>query len=182
MMIARQIGGRSRRCSHLSSIAAPTAWGSGKSRGWPSANQHDRIGMAASIDMRVPFLDNQIFDFAFHLPRRATLHRRIGKWLVKEAVAEILPADIVYKKKKGFPMPNGFSQGTQYLLVGGMPAELLKWPANTTQEIVHCLAKKGDHVFILSGLWLRIFFGREAPAGLGERLNALVRDYFAYHD
>ena len=146
-----------------------------------SLHQHDRVGMAASMDMRVPFLDNEMFEFAFHLPRRATLHRGVGKWLVKQAAAEILPADVVYKTKRGFPMPDGFSQGTQYLLAGGMLAELLKWTANNTQEIVSLLGKKGQLRFHLVGLelWLRIFFGREAPATLGERLTALAHD-FAY--
>jgi asparagine synthase (glutamine-hydrolysing) len=91
-----------------------------------SLHQHDRMGMAASMVLRLPFLDNELFDSAFHLPRRATLHRGIGKWVVKKAAAEILPADIVYQKKKGFPVPAKFWQGTQHLLAGGMLAELLE--------------------------------------------------------
>jgi asparagine synthase (glutamine-hydrolysing) len=38
-------------------------------------HRHDRLGVAASMEMRVPFLENALFDFAFHLPRRAKLHR-----------------------------------------------------------------------------------------------------------
>jgi asparagine synthase (glutamine-hydrolysing) len=139
-------------------------------------HRHDRIGMAASMEMRVPFLENEMFDFAFHLPRRAKLHQKIGKWVVKETAAEILPADIVYAKKKGFPMPVKFSRGTQHLLAGGVFAELMEWPAKTTQEIITMLDKDGGLRFHIVGLelWARIFFGGEAPAALGEKLAALA--------
>jgi len=141
-------------------------------------HRHDRIGMAASIEMRVPFLENAIFDFAFHLPRRAKLHRGVGKWVVKQAAAEVLPADIVYAKKKGFPMPMKYSRGTQHLLVGGMLAELMEWPASVTHETVAMLGK-GDllrfHVVSLE-LWARLFFGGEAPAALADKLAALAHD------
>lgn len=143
-----------------------------------SLHQHDRMGMAASTVMRLPFLDNQLIDSALHLPRRATLHRGIGKWLVKKAAAEILPADIVYKTKKGFPVPAKFWQGTQHLLVGGMLAELLEYSAETTREIVGLLEGEGWLRFHFVGLelWARIFLGKEAPSALGEKLTALAHD------
>jgi asparagine synthase (glutamine-hydrolysing) len=143
-----------------------------------SLHQHDRMGMAASMDMRVPFLDNEIFDFAFHLPRRATLHQGIGKWIVKQAAAKILPADIVYKKKKGFPMPHEFSRGTQKMLAGGMLPDLMGWSAKTTEDVVSLLGENAQLRFHFVGLelWLRIFFGKFTPATLGEKLRAHADD------
>jgi asparagine synthase (glutamine-hydrolysing) len=141
-------------------------------------HRHDRIGMAASMEMRVPFLENEMFDFAFHLPRRATLHRKTKKWLVKQAAAEILPEDIVYATKKGFPMPKEFTLGTQHLLAGGMLAELFAWPEKTAQEIISLVGKDNTLRFHIVGLelWARIFFGGEKPAALGERLAVLAAD------
>ena len=141
-------------------------------------HRHDRMGMGGSIEMRVPFLENGMFDFAFHLPRRAKLHRGIGKWLVKKAAADVLPAKIVYAKKKGFPMPPAFTRGTQRLLVGGILPELMEWSTYTTQEIITLLGKDERLRFHVVGLelWARIFFGGEAPAALGERLTALAGD------
>ena len=141
-------------------------------------HRHDRIGMAASIEMRVPFLENGIFDFAFHLPRRAKLRRGVGKWVVKQVAAEVLPEDVVYARKRGFPMPLRFSRGTQQLLVGGMLAELMEWPANTIRETVTMLGTRDllrFHVISLE-LWARIFFGGEAPAALAEKLAAFAHD------
>ncbi len=64
-------------------------------------HRHDRIGLAASMEMRVPFLGEHFY-FGLHLPRRAKLHRNIGKWLVERAAFEPLPPDDVCKRKKGF--------------------------------------------------------------------------------
>ena len=141
-------------------------------------HRHDRIGMAASIEMRVPFLENNMFDFAFHLPRRAKLHRGTGKWVVKQAAADVLPRDIVFAQKKGFPMPGKFSRGTQHLLAGGMLAELMEWPANVTEETIAMIGKSNLLRFHVVGLelWARTFFGGESPAALSDRLNALARD------
>jgi asparagine synthase (glutamine-hydrolysing) len=139
-------------------------------------HRHDRMGMGASIEMRVPFLENEVFDFAFHLPRRAKLHRRTTKWVVKQAAAERLPTDIVYAKKKGFPMPSSFTRGTQRLLAGGSLAELMEWPGDTTEEIINWLGKDEALRFRLVGLelWARMFFNGEAPAALGDKLRALA--------
>jgi asparagine synthase (glutamine-hydrolysing) len=141
-------------------------------------DRHDRMGMAASIEMRVPFLENGLFDFAFHLPRRAKLHNKTGKWLVKQAAAEILPHDVVYAPKTMFRVPNRFSGGTEGLLIGGMLSEMLEWPANTTQEIINSLSDDGGLRFSLVSLelWARVFFGGESPATLAEQLAALVGD------
>jgi asparagine synthase (glutamine-hydrolysing) len=139
-------------------------------------HRHDRIGMAASIEMRVPFLSNEILDFAFHLPRRAKLHRGVGKWVVKKVAAEVLPPDIVYARKKGFPAPLRFSRGTERLLVGGRLADMMHWSASTTNDIVAMLGSREMlrfHVISLE-LWARIFFAGETPAALSEKLLAIA--------
>jgi asparagine synthase (glutamine-hydrolysing) len=139
-------------------------------------HRHDRLGVAASMEMRVPFLENALFDFAFHLPRRAKLHRGHAKWLVKKAAAELLPADVVYARKKGFPVTSKFSRGTQRLLLGGRLAEVMEWSAEATDEIVANLVEDRVLRFHVVGLelWCRLFFGGEAPDALGEKLASLA--------
>jgi asparagine synthetase B (glutamine-hydrolysing) len=136
-------------------------------------HRHDRIGMAASMEMRVPFLENEMFDFAFHLPRRAKLHCGVGKWLVKQAAADVLPRDIVYAKKRGFPVSSRFWRGTERLLVGGRLADLMEWPVDSTRQIINRLKNEvSSFSFGWVGVWARIFFDGEAPAALGEKLIA----------
>jgi asparagine synthase (glutamine-hydrolysing) len=141
-------------------------------------HRHDRVGMAASIEMRVPFLENEMFDFAFHLPRRAKLHRGTGKWLVKSAAEKFLPAHIVYARKRGFPMPMSFSRGTEKLLKDGRLADLMRWPCQFTNE-VETLLRGGRYLrFHIVGLelWARIFFDNEQPDAVGEKLLAFANE------
>src|ERR671911_81964 len=53
-----------------------------------------------------------------------------------QAAAELLPADVVYARKKGFLVTSKFSRGTQRLLLGGRLAEVMEWSAEATDEIV----------------------------------------------
>jgi asparagine synthase (glutamine-hydrolysing) len=65
----------------------------------------DRASMAASLEVRVPFLNRAVVDFATSLPLELKLRRLTGKFLLKRAMADRLPSDIVNRKKHGFAMP-----------------------------------------------------------------------------
>jgi asparagine synthase (glutamine-hydrolysing) len=65
----------------------------------------DRILMAHSIEGRVPFLENDLFEFGLNLPLRAKIQGRRGKVLLKEVARERLPASLVDRPKMGFPVP-----------------------------------------------------------------------------
>jgi asparagine synthase (glutamine-hydrolysing) len=138
----------------------------------------DRLGMAAAIETRVPFLENGLFDFAFHLPARAKLQRRQGKWLVKQAAAQRLPADIVYARKKGFPVPLAFSSGTEQLIAGGLLADFMQWPADAMEEIIPTLRRASGLRFQLVGLelWFRMFFDGQTPDALAETLMGVAKE------
>ncbi|TIV13528.1 MAG: asparagine synthase, partial [Mesorhizobium sp.] len=47
-------------------------------------HRHDRLSMAASVELRVPFIENRLIDFALHLPRRQKYRDGTGKWLLKK--------------------------------------------------------------------------------------------------
>ena len=61
--------------------------------------------MACSIESRVPFLDHELVEFAATVPDRMKLRGGVGKYILKRAVEDILPREIVYRKKMGFPTP-----------------------------------------------------------------------------
>lgn len=65
----------------------------------------DRASMAASLEVRVPFLNRDVVDFATELPLELKLHRLTGKYLLKKSVERMLPREIVNRPKKGFNMP-----------------------------------------------------------------------------
>jgi len=67
--------------------------------------KQDQMSMAASIESRVPFLDHPLVEFAARIPDNLKIRGRTQKYVLKEAVGDLLPHDIVHRKKMGFPTP-----------------------------------------------------------------------------
>jgi asparagine synthase (glutamine-hydrolysing) len=65
----------------------------------------DRASMACSLEVRAPFLDVALAEFLGRLPARLKLRRLDTKHLLKRAMADILPAGIAHRPKKGFGIP-----------------------------------------------------------------------------
>jgi asparagine synthase (glutamine-hydrolysing) len=65
----------------------------------------DQTGMMHSLEVRSPFLDTALAEYAYNLPERYKTDRRKGKILLKELLAEIMPQDFVYRRKQGFGAP-----------------------------------------------------------------------------
>jgi asparagine synthase (glutamine-hydrolysing) len=61
----------------------------------------DRMSMMHSVETRVPFLDNELLEFAFNLPFKY----KNGKNLLKKVAERYLPKEIVHRRKVGFEMP-----------------------------------------------------------------------------
>lgn len=135
-------------------------------------HRHDHMSMAASVEMRVPFLENRLIDFGMHLPRSAKLRRGQGKWALKTVALDRLPRDVVFARKKGFPIPHAYTHGTERLLLGGLLADQLQWSKATTEFIVDDLRHDTDLLFLMVGmeLWLRHVVGHETSDALGETL------------
>ncbi|MGH9968601.1 MAG: asparagine synthase (glutamine-hydrolyzing) [Pyrinomonadaceae bacterium] len=74
----------------------------------------DKMTMATSVEARVPFLDHKLVEFALSLPRALKVEGKSGKHILKRALEEILPRDILYKRKRGFGAPvEGWFRGKQ---------------------------------------------------------------------
>ena len=67
--------------------------------------KQDQMSMAASIESRVPFLDHTLVEFSTRIPDRLKIRGRTQKYILKKAVEDLLPRDIIYRKKMGFPTP-----------------------------------------------------------------------------
>lgn len=65
----------------------------------------DRMSMAASLELRVPFLDYRLVEFSANIPSKYKVNKKETKFLLKEMIKDVLPKDIVYRKKMGFPTP-----------------------------------------------------------------------------
>lgn len=67
----------------------------------------DRATMAASVEARVPFLDNDLVEYCFRLTGRDKVAHGRKKWLLKRALTDILPSEILHGPKSGFGVPYG---------------------------------------------------------------------------
>lgn len=65
----------------------------------------DKLSMAASIETRVPLLDNKVIDFMRSIPPSLKLHGRSQKYILKKAMADILPREVITRRKAGFGLP-----------------------------------------------------------------------------
>ncbi len=65
----------------------------------------DRASMAVSLEVRAPFLDPRIAQFAAQIPLAYKLKGNKGKYILKKAVEPLLPKSILHRSKKGFGIP-----------------------------------------------------------------------------
>ncbi|MBC7796942.1 MAG: asparagine synthase (glutamine-hydrolyzing), partial [Pyrinomonadaceae bacterium] len=69
--------------------------------------KQDRMSMAASIESRVPFLDHKLVEFMARLPEKMKLRGSNTKFILREAMKNVLPDEILNRPKMGFPVPVG---------------------------------------------------------------------------
>jgi asparagine synthase (glutamine-hydrolysing) len=67
----------------------------------------DRASMRHGLEVRSPFLDYDLVDFVRRLPYDCKVRGGTTKWLLKRAVAPLLPAETIHRAKKGFGVPIG---------------------------------------------------------------------------
>lgn len=65
----------------------------------------DRVSMAHSLEVRVPLLDHRLVEFAATLPPAMKVREGRRKWILKQATADLLPAEILERPKRGFTLP-----------------------------------------------------------------------------
>lgn len=65
----------------------------------------DKLSMAASVEVRVPLLDNKLIDFMRGIPSSLKMHGYNQKYLLKKAMEDILPREVIARRKASFGLP-----------------------------------------------------------------------------
>ena len=65
----------------------------------------DKMSMAHSLEVRVPFLDKEVFEVARHIPTKYKVNKENTKYAMRMAAHRYLPDMVAEKKKLGFPVP-----------------------------------------------------------------------------
>ena len=64
------------------------------------------MSMAHSLEVRVPFLDRVLGDVASRISSRLKLRDGVGKWVLKHALRDLLPDEVLFRPKMGFGLPS----------------------------------------------------------------------------
>jgi asparagine synthase (glutamine-hydrolysing) len=65
----------------------------------------DKMTMAHGLELRVPFLDHRVVEFAATIPSSMKIRKGESKWILKQAMRGRLPDEILTRRKQGFPTP-----------------------------------------------------------------------------
>jgi asparagine synthase (glutamine-hydrolysing) len=65
----------------------------------------DKMSMAVGVEVRVPFLDLELIEFAATIPDKYKQRGAEGKWILKKAMEPFLPKEVIYRPKTGFGAP-----------------------------------------------------------------------------
>jgi asparagine synthase (glutamine-hydrolysing) len=88
----------------------------------------DLMSMAASVELRVPFMDYRLVELAARVPARHKVKPRSQKWILKKALEDRIPAEIRNRRKVGFPTPlvqlfrGGWGRRAEEILMSPGPA------------------------------------------------------------
>ena len=102
----------------------------------------DRMTMAHSVEGRVPFLDLSMIDLAFRVPAELKLYPAPGpkateKWILRKACEDLLPAEILWRRKAQFDEGSGIAERMGAILRGCIADAEPAAPARNSEEQVY---------------------------------------------
>jgi asparagine synthase (glutamine-hydrolysing) len=140
--------------------------------------KQDQMSMAASVESRVPYLDHELAEHVVTIPGRYKLRGWQTKVVLREALRDVVPREILTRKKMGFPVPVGrwlrgpfwpvvqeFVLGPRALARGLFQPDELR---RLTEEHRRGARAHGDRLWLLINLeiWQRIFLEGEDVADI----------------
>ena len=124
----------------------------------------DLMSMANSVEVRCPFLDHHVVEFAFSLPSEYKINKTGRKMILKDAFRNILPAEIYNRGKRGFeiPMLKWFREELHtYIFDDLLNDEFVKAQGIFNTDYIGCMKKQlysNAPGTIVEQLWVLIVF------------------------
>jgi asparagine synthase (glutamine-hydrolysing) len=109
----------------------------------------DRTSMMHSLEVRAPFLDLDVVDFVRRIPHPYKYRRGVTKYLLKKALEPVLPAQVLYRGKKGFGAPIGkwFRNGSLGLEEQYLPGRLQRETLRVLRD-QHTAGRSDQRLFL----------------------------------
>jgi asparagine synthase (glutamine-hydrolysing) len=146
----------------------------------------DRMSMAHSLEVRPPFLDHRIVEFAARLPQKLKIRGGTQKWILRELMKDRLPSAVLRRKKEGFDIPahQWLRTVLRPLLLDTLnersvrQSGIFSWPAidATIRDHLERRANLGYHLWglMVLFLWMKRWGFTLAPAGRSGELGEIV--------
>jgi len=147
----------------------------------------DKMSMAVSLECRVPFLDHDLVELAAAMPSAIKVRRGRLKHVLKESLADMLPNDILDRKKRGFGTPMGawLKKELAPLLSRLLAPDVVNARGLYNQPVVDRLmadhaANRIDGTDALLAMmnleiWSRIYLDRREPADVADELRSYLK-------
>ncbi len=109
-------------------------------------NYTDKMGMAEGVEIRVPYLDNDLVDFSYSIPPGLKLKGTETKYILKKLAERYLPDDVIYRSKAGFgaPVRKWISHDLKPLINERLSIQRLRKHDLFDFKNVHDLVKRND--------------------------------------
>jgi asparagine synthase (glutamine-hydrolysing) len=146
----------------------------------------DKMTMATSLECRVPLLDHELVELAAQIPASIKVGGGELKALMKNALADVLPSEILYRTKRGFGAPMGawMKGALSEMLAGALSRESLQARGLLRYEPVERLIEDHranrvdgtDKLLALLSLeiWCRVYLDRRCSSDVAEELKEAV--------
>ena len=140
--------------------------------------KQDQMSMAASIESRVPFLDHELVEHVVAMPARFKMHGWTTKAILREALRDRIPREILRRPKLGFPVPFGrwarerFSPFIRSVILGSRALDRALFEPRVLERLITeheaGTANHADRLWLLLNLelWQRIFLEGEDPVAI----------------
>ncbi len=138
--------------------------------------QDDRMSMANSLESRVPFADPRLVRFAFHTGFDFKFREGASKWILRESVSDVVPAEVLNRRKVGFDTPaEAWMKGrhasfVRDLLTSSSARQRGLWNARGLTQILDCTEHPLWFDVIWKALciesWATIVLDQQVPPGV----------------
>jgi len=122
----------------------------------------DSASMANSLEVRCPYLDYRLMEYAYNLPESFKINNGTAKYLMKKLLLRYLPNDLVYRRKWGFPAPVGkwLTGELSYLIDKWLDPQRIKHQGILNEKMVaeYITAFRNGKSFHDKRIWSLIFF------------------------
>ncbi|HKV91089.1 MAG TPA: asparagine synthase (glutamine-hydrolyzing) [Candidatus Angelobacter sp.] len=147
----------------------------------------DRMSMANSLEVRAPFTDYRLLEFAMQVPGNMKIRRSTTKWITRQALRNILPKEVLEKKKMGFnpPLPqwiNGELQPViqQFLSPAAVERRGLFRPEAVQTLLSQHAENRRDNALkiwalLMIEVWQRMYFDKQSEESVLEEAVGMTK-------